>query len=110
MDAMSQAVEGAEVMLYGVCEAYKESANCRMEAQYAMQVRLDMIPLMLSARYKPSGWLGMIMGSRLHYPFHGAELDDQRVFDERIESVLREVGGRGKKVKFTGLTQTLGQL
>ena len=31
-DAMSDAVEGAEVMLYGVSLAYKESANCRLEA------------------------------------------------------------------------------
>ena len=29
MDAMSEAVEGAEVMLFGVSLAYKESANCR---------------------------------------------------------------------------------
>ena len=29
MDAMSEAVEGADVMLYGVSLAYKESANCR---------------------------------------------------------------------------------
>jgi hypothetical protein len=27
MDAMSDAIEGADVMLYGVCLAYKESAN-----------------------------------------------------------------------------------
>ena len=26
---MSEAVEGAELMLYGVSEKYKESANCR---------------------------------------------------------------------------------
>ena len=31
IDAMSEAVEGAEVMLYGVCAQYKESANCRLE-------------------------------------------------------------------------------
>jgi hypothetical protein len=29
MDAMSDAIEGAEVMLYGVSLAYKESANVR---------------------------------------------------------------------------------
>jgi hypothetical protein len=28
IDAMSSAIEGAEVMLFGVCESYKESANC----------------------------------------------------------------------------------
>ena len=30
MDAMSDAIEGAEVMLYGVSLRYKESSNCRM--------------------------------------------------------------------------------
>ena len=34
MDAMSEAIEGAEVMLYAVSELYKESANCRLEANY----------------------------------------------------------------------------
>ena len=32
MDAMSLAVDGAVCMLYGVSLAYKESANCRLEA------------------------------------------------------------------------------
>ena len=33
MDAMSDAIEGASVMLYGVSKAYKESANCRYAAR-----------------------------------------------------------------------------
>ena len=33
MDRMSEAVEGAAVVLYGVSTGYKESANCRLEAQ-----------------------------------------------------------------------------
>jgi hypothetical protein len=36
-DAMSDAIEGAAVMLYGVSLAYKESVNCRLEASYAIQ-------------------------------------------------------------------------
>ena len=32
MDAMSDAIEGADLMLYGVSLAYKESASCRLEA------------------------------------------------------------------------------
>ena len=32
LDAMSDAVEESDVMLYGVSLAYKESANCRLEA------------------------------------------------------------------------------
>lgn len=34
VDSMAMAVEGAELMLIGVSQKYKESANCRMEAQY----------------------------------------------------------------------------
>jgi hypothetical protein len=37
MDAMSEAVEGAEVLLYGCSSLYKESPNCRLEASYAIQ-------------------------------------------------------------------------
>ena len=85
MDAMSDAIEGADVMLYGVSLQYKESANvrgqtvlhlvwhlsnmvcslqncidvniqCRLEANYAHQQELDMIPLMMQKDYKPQGW------------------------------------------------------
>ena len=37
IDAMSDAVDNAEVMLFCVSLAYKESANCRLEANYGMQ-------------------------------------------------------------------------
>ena len=50
---MSEAIEGAEVMVYAVTEKYKESANCRMEANYAHQQELDMIPLMVEKDYSP---------------------------------------------------------
>ena len=88
---MSDAIEGADVMLYGVSLAYKESANvsafsnvrvsgslprccsscmsmcsdavvvacilqCRMEANYAHQQELDMIPLMMQKDYSPKGY------------------------------------------------------
>ena len=86
---MSDAIEGADVMLYGVSLAYKESANvsassnlrvssslsgsssprtyskavavacilqCRMEANYAHQQQLEMIPMMMQENYKPQGW------------------------------------------------------
>ena len=40
---MSEAVEGAAVVCYGISQAYKESTNCRMEAQYAFQQQTDMV-------------------------------------------------------------------
>ena len=37
MDAMSDAIEGADVMLYGVSLAYKESANVRSASRGMLQ-------------------------------------------------------------------------
>ena len=42
---MSNAIDNVEVMLYAASEAYKESGNCRLEANYAHQQDVDMIPL-----------------------------------------------------------------
>ena len=44
---MSDAIDRAEVVVYGVSLAYKESGNCRLEANYAHQSDLDMVPLMM---------------------------------------------------------------
>ena len=34
----------------------KESANCRLEANYAHQQEKEMIPLMMQKDYQPKGW------------------------------------------------------
>jgi hypothetical protein len=46
MDAMSDAIEGADVMLYGVSLAYKESANCRLEASRPAMYVFDSLSMM----------------------------------------------------------------
>ena len=38
---MSDAIDNADVMLYGVSEQYKESGNCRLEANYGEHDRLQ---------------------------------------------------------------------
>ena len=63
--AMFETVEGAAVVCYGISQAYKESTNCRLEAQYAFQQQVDMVPLMLEDGYRAKGWLGMLLGVRL---------------------------------------------
>ena len=87
VDAMSDAIDNADAMLYAVSEQvntaacqrlvslgcvahtdgvvvfqYKESGNCRLEANYAHQQDVDMIPLLVEKGYRPKGWLGLIMG------------------------------------------------
>ena len=51
VDTMALAVESSEVMLVGVARAYKESSNCRMEAQYALQKKKALIPLTEACRW-----------------------------------------------------------
>ena len=52
---MSEAVDGAECFLFCFSLAYKESGNCRLEANYAHQQELDMIPLKMERGFQPRG-------------------------------------------------------
>lgn len=70
--------------------------QCRLEAQYAHQQGVDMIPLMMQKDYSPKGWLGLVLGSRLWYAMWDAEKDSDAAFDRRLSAVVREIGDRGK--------------
>ena len=96
VDAMSEAVDNAEVMLSCITLAYKESANCRLEAQYGHQQDVEMVPLMLELGYKPSGWLGLLLGTKIYFPFHPAAVHTDALFMQQIEAVARLLGERGK--------------
>ena len=39
------------------------------EAEYAYQLRKQIIPLMMERRFQPRGWLGIIMGTKLWMDF-----------------------------------------
>ena len=99
VEAMANAVEGAAAMCYGISRAYKESANCRLEAQYAFQREKDMVPLMVEEGYRADGWLGMLLGVRLYYVFFGSTLSSDAAFEGKMEELCRELGDRGKGVK-----------
>ena len=96
VEAMAEAVEGAAVVCYGISRAYKQSVNCRLEAQYAFQREKDMVPMMMEDGYRPDGWLGMFLGVRLWYGFIGATLDSEGAFEGKIDELCRELGERGK--------------
>lgn len=77
---MSAAVENAEVMLSCISLSYKESANCRLEAQYAHQQRVPMVPLVMEDGYIASGWLGMLLGTKIYFNFHPAAVETDAAF------------------------------
>eukprot|EP01047_Picozoa_sp_COSAG01_P025923 COSAG01_NODE_1653_length_9619_cov_43.055573_3_plen_686_part_00 len=95
VEAMAAAVEEAAVVCYGISNAYKESVNCRLEAQYAFQQKKDMVPLMLEEGYSPNGWLGMLLGVRLWYGFFGTTLASAEAFEGKVGELCRELGDRG---------------
>ena len=90
---MSAAIEDAAVVVYGISKAYKESTNCRLEAQYAHQQEKEMLPLMMEEGYRPNGWLGMLLGVRLWYAFYGSTLASEGAFEGKMDDLCRELQG-----------------
>ena len=95
-DRVDAAVENTVVVVICISRAYKESANCRMEANYALQREVKMVPCMMEEGYRPDGWLGMILGTKLWYGFYGAAASDPVVFGGKVEELCRELGERGR--------------
>ena len=96
VDTMALAVEGSAVVLIGASRAYKESSNCRMEAQYALQKKKQIVPLMLTQGYEADGWLGLLLGTSMWYAFYGEPLQNEARFDERMDALCREIGTQGR--------------
>ena len=97
VEVMSAAIEDAAVMCCGISQSYKESANCRLEAQYGHQQETEMVPLMMEEGYRPNGWLGMLLGVRLWYGFCGPVLESEGAFESKMEELCRELGERGQQ-------------
>ena len=96
LEAMAKAVENSSVVLVCVSERYKESPNCRSEAEYAYQLRKDIIPLMMQPKYRGDGWLGMLVGTKLWFDFQS-----KQVLEQGVMKLIRELGGRGKELDVT---------
>ena len=96
LEAMAKAVENSSVVLICVSERYKESPNCRSEAEYAYQLRKDIIPLMMQCKYRGDGWLGMLVGTKLWFDFQ-----NKQVLEQGVTKLIRELGGRGKELDLT---------
>ena len=96
LEAMAKAVENSSAVLICVSERYKESPNCRSEAEYAYQLRKDIIPLMMQPKYRGDGWLGMLVGTKLWFDFQS-----KHVLEQGVRKLIRELGGRGKELDVT---------
>ena len=73
LEAMAAAIEQSDAIIMCVTHRYKESQACRTEAEYAYTRKKPLIPVMFEKSYKPDGWLGIIMGSKLYYNMHNSD-------------------------------------
>ncbi|KAL3892326.1 hypothetical protein ACJMK2_004542 [Sinanodonta woodiana] len=86
LQAMAEAVEHAHTILICMSQKYKDSPNCRAEAEYAFQLRKKIIPLKMERGYQPDGWLGFLIGAKLFYEFSG-----KYAFEAKIKELIREI-------------------
>ena len=89
-------LKDSSVVLVCVSERYKESPNCRSEAEYTYKLGKDIIPLMMQRNYKPDGWLGMLVGTKFWIDFHS-----KHVIEQGVTKLIKELGGKGKDVDVT---------
>ena len=69
MSAMAEAVENSEFIIMCMSEAYKQSTYCQAEAEYAFKCKRRLVPLIMRPGYRPDGWLGLMIGSRVYMDF-----------------------------------------
>ncbi len=69
LECMAHAVEQSSVILICMTEKYKQSPNCQSEAEYAYRLRKPYVPILLQSKYKPDGWLGMLLGTKFYIDF-----------------------------------------
>ena len=85
MSAMADAVENSEFVIMCMSDSYKQSTYCQAEAEYAFKCRRRLLPLVMRQGYKPDGWLGFMMGSRIYVDFGRFE------FDTACEKLMNEI-------------------
>lgn len=90
LESMAFAIDNSALILICFSQRYKESPNCRMEAEYTLQQKKNLIPLKFQDQYSPDGWLGMTIGTKLWFDFSKLEL-----FDKSGEGLVREIERKG---------------
>jgi hypothetical protein len=67
-----------------------------MEAQYALQKKKSIVPLMLVEGYEADGWLGLLLGTSMWYALYGETIANETAFEARMDALCREIGHRGR--------------
>ena len=85
MSAMADAVENSEFVIMCMSDSYKQSTYCQAEAEYAFKCKRRLLPLVMRPGYKPDGWLGFMIGTRIYVDFGRFD------FETASEKLLTEI-------------------
>jgi len=85
LGSMANGIEESDVVLIGLSKKYKDSANCRTEAEYAYKLKKPIVPLLLEKYYEPDGWLGALLGMKLY-----VEISDENV-DDKFTDIFNQI-------------------
>ncbi len=55
-EATVEAIELSWCFLICITQKYKESNECRIEAEYALKLKKPLVPILLQSFYNPDGW------------------------------------------------------
>lgn len=85
MNAMADAVENSEFVIMCMSDSYKQSTYCQAEAEYAFNCKRRLLPLIVRTGYRPDGWLGFMIGSRIYVDFGRYD------FETACEKLMTEI-------------------
>ena len=85
-DSLSAAVEQSAAVLVCYSDGYKRSPNCRSEAEYAQVTKKPMLFIRTEKKYKPDGWLGLLLGNTLYY-----DITDEATFDTVAGKIIAAI-------------------
>ncbi|XP_067931490.1 uncharacterized protein [Watersipora subatra] len=91
LEAMARAVENAALLVPVLTEKYKASAACRQEISYAARMQKKLVPLRMQAKYRPDGWLGLLIGDTFFY-----DLSNPGDYESKLVGFIKAVGGDAK--------------
>ncbi|CAF1239048.1 unnamed protein product [Adineta steineri] len=92
IERMAEAIENSRFVLICMSSNYKNSVNCKAEAEYAFNRKSKIVPLMVEANYRADGWLGFLAGSKIYVDF--ADKEDEE-FDKAYELLIAELERNG---------------
>ena len=85
IDGMEAAITTAALILICYSDGYKRSANCRMEAEYALKQDKPILFVRAEKGYKPDGWLSFILGQKLYYDLVGKPAIEAQLLKHILE-------------------------